>query len=160
MDAWLNRYAKIAESVSPKANPDAPGSGAAGGLGFAFLSFTNAKLKSGIAIVLEKTKMEEDVKTADIVVTGEGRLDAQTVMGKAPIGIAKIAKKYGKRVIAFSGCANDDAEVCNEYGIDAFFPILREVTTLERALAPEYAYKNLEATAYQVFRIFKFNGSN
>jgi glycerate kinase len=74
-------------------------------------------------------------------------------MGKAPIGVAKLAKKYGKKVIAFSGCVTEDAIVCNEQGIDAFFPILRTVTTLEEALAPENAYRNLVSTAYQVFRL-------
>ena len=153
MDSWLAKYAEISGTVSPKADKDYPGVGAAGGLGFAFLTFTNAELKSGIQIVLEETKIEKDIKTADIVVTGEGRLDSQTVMGKAPIGIARLAKKYGKKVIAFSGCVTEDAEVCNEHGIDAFFPVLRGVTTLEEALDTNNAYKNLSATAYQVFRL-------
>ena len=156
MDEWLNNYAEIAKTVSAKADKDYAGVGAAGGLGFAFLSFTNAVLKSGIEIVLEEINIENDIETADIVVTGEGRLDSQTVMGKAPIGVARLAKKYGKKVIAFSGCVTDEAEVCNEYGIDAFFPILRGVTTLEEALDVRNAYKNLTATACQVFRlIFK-----
>lgn len=153
MDGWLENYAEIAKTVAPKANKDHPGAGAAGGLGFAFLAFTNAVLRSGIDIVLDEIGIEEDIKDADIVVTGEGRLDSQTVMGKAPIGVAKLAKKYGKRVIAFSGCVTDEAEVCNDHGIDAFFPILRGITTLEEALDVENAAKNLTATAYQVFRL-------
>lgn len=153
MDAWLEKFAKIAKTVSGKADKDCAGAGAAGGLGFAFLSFTNAALKSGIHIVVEETNMENAIKNADIVVTGEGRLDSQTVMGKAPIGVAKLAKKYHKKVIAFSGCVTDDAEVCNQHGIDAFFPILRGVTTLDEALDASNAYKNLTAAAYQVFRL-------
>ncbi len=153
MDTWLENYAEIAKTVSDKADKDYAGAGAAGGLGFAFLSFTNAVLKSGIELVLQETNIENDIKTADIVVTGEGRLDSQTVMGKAPIGVATLAKKHGKKVIAFSGCVTDDAELCNEHGIDAFFPILRQVTTLEDALDTDTAYKNLTATAYQVFRL-------
>lgn len=153
MDAWLENYAEITKTVSDKGNKDFEGAGAAGGLGFAFLAYTNASLKSGIDIVLEEIKLEEDIKLADVVVTGEGRLDSQTVMGKAPIGVAKLAKKYGRKVIAFSGCVTDDADVCNEYGIDAFFPILRSVTTLEEALDKSNAYHNLCATAYQVFRL-------
>jgi glycerate kinase len=74
-------------------------------------------------------------------------------MGKAPIGVAKLAKKYGKKVVAFSGCVTEDAEICNEHGIDAYFPIVRGVTTLEDALNSSNAYKNLNATAYQVFRL-------
>jgi len=153
MDAWLKNYAVIAKTVSDRADENLPGAGAAGGLGFAFSAFLNAELKSGIEIVLEETKLEEYIKDADIVVTGEGRLDSQTVMGKAPIGVAGLAKKYGKRVIAFSGCVTEDAEVINDHGIDAFFPILRGVVTLEEALDPKNAYKNLTATAYQVFRL-------
>lgn len=153
MDGWLEHYAELAKTGFPKADKDFPGVGAAGGLGFAFLAFTNAQLKSGIQIVLDEIGIENDIKTADIVVTGEGRLDSQTVMGKAPIGVAKLAKKYGKKVIAFSGCVTEGAEACNEHGIDAFFPILRGVTTLEEALDVNNAYKNLTATAYQVFRL-------
>ena len=153
MDGWLKSYAKIAKTVSDRADENLPGAGAAGGLGFAFATFLNSELKSGIKIVLEETKLEAYLKDADIVVTGEGRLDSQTVMGKAPIGVAGLAKKYGKRVIAFSGCVTEDAEVINDHGIDAFFPILRGVTTLEDALNPDNAYKNLTATAYQVFRL-------
>ncbi len=153
MDTWLKNYAEKAQTVSKKADKDHSGAGAAGGLGFAFLSFTNAVLKSGIEIILEETNIENDIQNTDIVVTGEGRLDSQTVMGKAPIGVAKLAKKYNKKVIAFSGCVTDDAEVCNEHGIDAYFPIVRGVTTLDDALNTDNAYKNLEATAYQVFRL-------
>ncbi len=153
MDLWLSRYAEISKTVSDKADKNYPGAGAAGGLGFAFISFTNARLESGINIIIQETKLEDEMRDADIVVTGEGRLDSQTAMGKAPIGVAKLAKKYGKKVIAFSGCVTDDAEVCNEHGIDAFFPVLRGVTTLEEALDTNNAYNNLKATAYQVFRL-------
>ena len=153
MDAWLENYARISKTVSCKADENLTGAGAAGGLGFAFSAFTNTQLKSGIQIILDEIKLEEDIKTADIVVTGEGRLDSQTVLGKAPIGVAKLGKKYGKKVIAFSGCAAKDAQLCNAHGIDAYFPILRRVTTLEEALDVENAYENLADTAYQVFRL-------
>ncbi len=153
MDSWLENYAEITKTVSDKADRDCAGAGAAGGLGFAFLAYTNATLKSGIDIVLDEIKIEDDIKSADVVVTGEGRLDSQTVMGKAPIGVAKLAKKYKKKVIAFCGCATADAEICNEYGIDAFFPILRSIVTLKEALDTDTAYSNLTATAYQVFRL-------
>lgn len=155
MDKWLKNYAEIAKGVSDRADENYEGVGAAGGLGFAFLTFLNAELKSGIEIILGETKLEEYIKDADLVVTGEGRLDSQTAMGKAPIGVARLAKKYGKKVIAFSGCVTDDAEIINLHGIDAYFPILRGVVTLEEALEKENAKKNLEATAYQVLRLFK-----
>ena len=157
MDRWLENYAMLANKLTDKADADYAGAGAAGGLGFAFLAFTNAKLKSGVDIVLEESGIEKYIESADIVVTGEGRLDSQTVMGKAPIGVAKLAKKHGKKVIAFAGCVAKDAEVCNDYGIDAFFPILRGVVSLEEALDPTNAYDNLKATAYQVFRLLELN---
>lgn len=151
MDRWLLNYAELAG----KDYKDHPGAGAAGGLGFAFLAFTNAALQSGIQIVMEETGLEQEIRDADMVVTGEGRLDGQTVMGKAPIGVAKLAKKHHKPVIAFAGCVTEDATACNDHGIDAYFPILRGITTLEEALDPDTAYKNLYATACQVFRLIR-----
>ena len=153
MDGWLKSYSKIVKEKYPDADCEYPGTGAAGGLGYAFFNFTNSKLESGIKIVLDETKLEEYVKDADIVVTGEGRLDHQTVMGKAPVGVANIAKKYNKKVIAFSGSVTEDAGVCNEHGIDAFFPILRRIVTLEEAMQTDTAKKNLTDTAEQVFRL-------
>ena len=101
-----------------------------------------------------KALIEEFIKTADVVVTGEGRLDGQSVMGKAPVGVAKIAKKHGKRVIAFSGCIGDNARACNEY-IDAYFPIVPRPCSLEEAMQKENAFENLKNTAEQVFRLIK-----
>ncbi len=150
MDGWMAHYAEIAQG-----NALYPGTGAAGGLGFAFLRFLQAKLESGIRIVLEETHLEDYVREADLVITGEGRLDSQTVMGKAPIGVAKIAKQHGKRVLAFAGCVTSDAGVCNEHGIDAFFPILRSVVSLEEAMQKEHAEQNMSATVEQVFRLLK-----
>ncbi len=155
MDAWLARYARLTKEINPDADPDKAGSGAAGGLGFAFLAFLNAALEPGIQIVLEETGLEEQIREADFVVTGEGRLDGQTAMGKAPVGVAALAKKYGKPVIAFAGSVTSEANRCNEKGIDAFFPILREITTLERAMEPAYAKDNLAATTEQAFRLIK-----
>lgn len=153
MDKWLGYYAAIAREKYPNADPKYPGTGAAGGMGFAFLTFTNAKLQSGINIVLEETKLEDYIKDADLVVTGEGMLDFQTAMGKAPVGVAKLAKKYSKTVIAFAGGVTKDATECNKNGIDAFFPIVRGVTTLEEAMDTQNAKNNLSDTAEQVMRL-------
>lgn len=131
------------------------GTGAAGGLGFAFLTFTNATLKSGVDLILHETKLEEEIKDADIVVTGEGCLDAQTAMGKAPIGVAKLAKKYGKLVLGFSGAVTKGATACNEAGIDAYFPIVRSAVSLEDAMKKKNAQENLIDTVEQVFRLIK-----
>ena len=124
-------------------------------MGYAFLTFTNAVLESGIKIVLEETQLEEYIKDADLVVTGEGILDRQTAIGTAPIGVAKLAKKYGKTVIGFAGSVERDARECNEHGIDAFFPVLRGITTLEEAMKNENAKRNLADTAEQVYRLWR-----
>lgn len=155
MDSWLGKYALLTANRYKKADSQYPGTGAAGGMGFAFLSYMNAELKSGVQIVLEETKLEEYVKDVDIVVTGEGCLDGQSVMGKAPIGVAVLAKKHHKKVIAFAGCVTEDAKVCNQNGMDAFFPILRNVVTREEAMQAENARRNMTDTAEQVFRLIK-----
>lgn len=157
MDQWLAEYARLTQEKYEKANRNQAGTGAAGGLGFAFLAYTNATLESGIKIILEETKLESYIKDADFVITGEGRLDGQTVMGKAPIGVAGIAKKYGKTVLAFSGCVTEEAVICNKHGIDAFFPILRTVKSLEEAMDPKNAKNNLTAAAEQVFRLINIS---
>lgn len=169
MDAWLSNYAGIALSFKEERKAEDasvnlvnvgvdalfPGAGAAGGLGFAFRVFMNAELQSGIQIVLRETELEEKVKDADYVITGEGRLDGQTVMGKAPIGVAEIAKRYGKPVLAFSGCVAEDAGVCNEYGIDAFFSILCNAGTIAEVSECEQATWNMTTTVEQIFRLIK-----
>jgi glycerate kinase len=155
MDGWLAAYAALAAAVCPDADPDLPGAGAAGGLGFALCAFLGASLESGVGLILEATGFEALAAQADLVVTGEGRLDAQTVQGKAPIGVARLAKRHGKPVIAFCGCTTADARVCNEAGIDAYFPILRAVQPQEHLMRPQTAAQNLEATAEQVFRLLR-----
>ena len=157
MDAWLAYYAELTKAIFPHSDANFPGAGAAGGLGFAFLAYLGGTLRSGVELVIEATALEEKIKDADIVITGEGRLDGQSAMGKAPIGVARKAKKYGKLVIAFSGCVTEDATLCNEHGIDAFFPILRAPSSLEEAMNGETADKNLYSTAEQVMRLIKAN---
>lgn len=153
MDRWLGCFARLAAEVSDRAKPDFPGTGAAGGLGFAFLTFLNAELESGAHIILSKTGLEQQIQNADIVITGEGRLDGQTAMGKGPMAVAALAKRYDKPVIALCGCIGKDAQICNDRGIDAYFPVLQTVTTLETALTPEIAGQNLMLTATQVMRL-------
>ena len=155
MDKALANFALLTKNVNISSDENYPGSGAAGGMGFAFMSYLGGVLKSGIETVTDAINLSEYAKEADIVITGEGKLDSQSCMGKAPVGVANIAKKYGKKVIAFSGVCADDAGKLNEYGIDAFFPILRKVCTLDEALDRENASKNLENTAEQVFRLIK-----
>ena len=155
MDRWMQAYAVLTARQFPHADPTVPGTGAAGGLGFAFLSYMNAVLEPGASIVLEETSLESFIQDSDIVITGEGRLDGQTAMGKAPIAVARLAKKYGKPVFAFSGCVTPDAIQCNDAGIDAFFPILRSICSLEEAMEPASARKNLSDTVEQVMRVVR-----
>ncbi len=155
MDMWIKEYSKKVKDVFPEADENYPGSGAAGGLGYAFKAFLGATLERGIDIVLRTINFDDIIKDADLVITGEGRLDRQTVMGKAPGGIAKAAKRYGKKVIAFSGGVTKDAREVNNHGIDAFFPVLRSVCTLEEAMNTKNAYQNMKDTAEQVLRLMK-----
>ncbi|MBO5907874.1 MAG: glycerate kinase [Clostridia bacterium] len=155
MDAWLTEYARLTKEIIPTSDESEPGAGAAGGLGFALSAYLGAKLTSGIDLVIGEVGLEEKIRNADVVVTGEGRLDGQSCMGKAPVGVARIAKKYGKLTIAFSGAVTEDASRVNAHGIDAFFPILRGPATLGEAMDITNAYNNLSATAEQVFRLIK-----
>ena len=153
LDQLLLHYAELSKEMNANADRFYPGTGAAGGMGFAFLTYTNATLESGIQIVLKETKLEELIATADFVVTGEGRLDGQTALGKAPIGVASLAKKHQKKVLAFAGAVTPDAKECNQHGIDAFFPILRGIVTLKEAMDKENAHRNMVDTVEQVFRV-------
>ena len=155
MEHSVQRFSGIVREYLPDADPDFPGAGAAGGLGFALRTFLHAELCPGIRIVMQQTGLEAAIRSADAVVTGEGRLDAQTAMGKVPVGIAEAAKQYGLPVIAFCGCTGDGARICNRRGIDAYFPILREICSAEEATEPTRAKQNLADTAEQVFRMYQ-----
>lgn len=153
LDSCLAQYAKLTAAVTGTDHSLTPGAGAAGGLGFAFLSFLPSTLQPGTDLVLHAVHLNEALKDADIVITGEGRMDRQTSMGKAPAGVARLGKQHGATVLAFAGSVTSDARACNQSGIDAFFPILRKVCTLEEALNKENARRNLAETVEQVFRL-------
>ncbi len=153
MDRWLRHYAAIAKQACPAADPDACGAGAAGGMGFALSTFLNARLQNGIALVLSEIGLEEALSDADVVLTGEGRLDGQTVMGKAPVGVAALAKKHRKPVIAFGGGVTKDASACHQHGIDALFPVVRGVCTLDEAMAHDRAAANMTDAVEEAFRL-------
>ena len=98
---------------------DLVGAGAAGGLGAGLVAFLGARLKSGIELVIEASDIESYIKEVDLVITGEGKIDGQTIFGKTPIGVAKLAKKYGKPVIAVCGMVDEGYEEVYKNGIDA-----------------------------------------
>ena len=153
LDKGLINFSQVVKKDLNKDVAQVPGVGAAGGLGFAFLAFLNSKLESGIKIILDEINLEKTIKDADFVITGEGRLDNQTAMGKAPIGVAKLAKKHGAKVIAMAGCVTDDAVKCNEEGIDAYFAIVNKSMSIEEAMTKEVALNNMITTTVQVFNL-------
>lgn len=155
MDGYLQAYAEKTRAILPQADPTYPGAGAAGGMGFACMSYLGATLESGISLVLDALHAEELFADADLIVTGEGRLDGQTAMGKAPVGVARLAKKHKKPVIALAGCVTKEARAVNQAGIDAFFPIVPAAVSLEEAMSTENAKRNLANTAEQVFLLVK-----
>lgn len=154
LDEAMAHFARVTSEALENDYMNTPGAGAAGGLGFAFLAYVGATLTPGIELILDAVGLEDELSGADVVVTGEGRLDFQTAMGKAPVGVAKLAKKYNAKVIAFAGSVTKEATACNKEGIDAFFPILRGVCTLADAMDPVNARNNMIATVEQVFRLF------
>ena len=153
LDEAMAHFARVTSETLENDYLNTPGAGAAGGLGYAFLAYTGAALTPGIELILDAVGLEEELSGADVVVTGEGRLDFQTAMGKAPVGVARLAKKYNAKVIAFAGSVTKEATACNKEGIDAFFPILRSVCTLAEAMDPVAARNNMTATVEQVFRL-------
>ncbi|SNZ03170.1 glycerate kinase [Terribacillus aidingensis] len=148
LDKNLAYFADIAEKTVGTAFRDREGAGAAGGLGASLLAFLHADLKRGIEIVLEAVNFEDAVKDADLVITGEGRIDSQTIYGKTPIGVAKAAKKYGVPVIGLAGSLSEDADIVHAHGIDALFSIVPGVVTLPDAF--EHAAVYMERTARNI----------
>ncbi|WP_128893765.1 glycerate kinase family protein [Longirhabdus pacifica] len=135
------------------------GGGAAGGLGAACLGFLQGEFVSGVSFLLEQLKMEAKLRDVQVVITGEGRLDAQSAMGKAPTGIAKLAKQQGIAVIALAGDVSLSDSHIHEFGIDAFFSIVQGPISLQQAIQPEQASTNLLKTAEQVGRLLCISDS-
>lgn len=156
LDAVLAHLADMTAVTLGTDLRDQPGAGAAGGLGFAFASYLNGTLRPGVDIVLDAVLPESELRAADIVVTGEGRFDGQTAMGKAPVGIARRAKACGCKVIVLAGSVEHSGARATQQNpplIDAVFPILPGAMTLEEAMHEDVAYENMEYTAEQVFRV-------
>lgn len=156
LDSALAHLADITAATLGTDLRDQPGAGAAGGLGFAFASYLNGTLRPGVDIVLDAVLPESELRAADIVVTGEGRFDGQTAMGKAPVGIARRAKACGCKVIVLAGSVEHSGARATQQNpplIDAVFPILPGAMTLEEAMREDVAYENMEYTAEQVFRV-------
>lgn len=145
----MANYAKRVQEAINKDFSNTRGAGAAGGLGYALLSFMGATIRPGIDIVIEATGLKELAKDCDLIVTGEGRLDMQTTMGKAPGGILRIAREMGKRVVAVGGTIDHCKELDNS-DFDALYATMPEGMSLDRAMQSEVAKENLRRTAQQI----------
>ncbi|MBM3116492.1 glycerate kinase [Jeongeupia naejangsanensis] len=135
LDANLAHYASIIGHDLGVHVDTVPGAGAAGGMGAAMLAFLGGTLRPGIEIVMEAVGLDTIVADADLVITGEGRIDSQTIHGKTPIGVARVAKRHGKPVIGIAGCLTPDVGVVHEHGIDAVFSVLYHACSVDEALA-------------------------
>lgn len=153
LDKNLSHYAEIIKRDLSIDIINTPGSGAAGGLGAGIMAFLNASMKRGIDIVIKLTDLEQKIKDADLVFTGEGMIDFQTAFGKAPFGVAKIAKKYDIPVIAIAGGIGKDAETLYSKGFDSIFSIVDGPMTLDNAI--ENSSILIERTAERIARVFK-----
>ena len=161
VDKYVENFSNIVNNIVKKNNVYNEGSGAAGGLGFAFMSFSNATIQSGSQFMINYLGLEETIQDIDIVITGEGRLDKQSFMGKAPIEVAKVAKKHNKKVIFLAGnILDDEFSELNEDDkklIDASFSIQRKFISLNTAMDKKVSRENLENTIVQIFNILEFN---
>ena len=152
MNSWMKNLSDIFKSRYNSANPQAKGAGAAGGLGFAIQTFLNGKMLPGAEVLLNRTDIEKVISSSDLVITGEGSIDSQTARGKAPARIAAVAKRYGKRVIAFAGCVKDGDEACHDIGIDEIYQITPASMPLEEALKRDIAIDNIRRTVCDIMR--------
>ncbi|HDZ9499247.1 TPA: glycerate kinase [Vibrio cholerae] len=134
LDGALRQFGLLTEKVTGKMVLESAGAGAAGGMGAALLAYTQARLRPGIEIVLEAVQLAHQVSDADLVITGEGRIDSQTVHGKTPMGVAKVAKRFDVPVLALCGCTGDNYQAVYQCGIDAVFAAVPRAMSLEDAL--------------------------
>jgi glycerate kinase len=153
LDAALEHYAGVARAATGRDVASRPGAGAAGGLGAGLLYFTPARLRPGVEIVLEATGFDALVRGADLVLTGEGRTDAQTAMGKAPVGVAAAARRHGVPVVCLSGGLGPGADDVLALGVDAVASAVPGPMALEEAMArgPEL----VEEAAVRACRLLK-----
>jgi glycerate kinase len=153
LDRNLSHFAGVIEKQLGKEISMVPGSGAAGGLGAGLMAFLDARLLKGIQMIAEVTGLEEKIRHADLVITGEGKMDAQTRFGKTPFGVAQLAKKYGKTVIGVAGTLEEDASVLYQEGFDLLLSIQEKPGDLAAALAS--AETLLERTGERIARLIR-----
>lgn len=153
LDAGLASFARLVAGTTGEDLSDFPGAGAAGGLGFAFLAFLGARLGSGIGMVLDAVGFDRRIEDASLVITGEGRLDRQTCMGKAPYGVLQRSKAKGIPVAAIGGTVDPDAvSVLRAAGFSAVIPVTEASMDLHEAMRPEVAARNIARAMGLVLR--------
>ncbi|MEH0688628.1 glycerate kinase [Vibrio cholerae] len=152
LDKNLAHYANLMLQQLGQDVKDRSGSGAAGGMGAALVGLLNATLRSGVDIVMDTVKFCEVVRNADLVITGEGRIDSQSIHGKTPVGVARIAKLYGIPVFGIAGSLSDDCEVVYDHGIDALFSVVPGAMSLDKAL--KNAALNIEMCSLNVAKAY------
>ncbi|WP_394121211.1 glycerate kinase [Planococcus donghaensis] len=155
LDRGLQNFAGVVAKELDRDIHLIEGAGAAGGLGAAFIGFLQADLSSGIDLLLESIGMQEQLQGTDIVLTGEGKLDGQTAMGKTVLGVARMAKSQGIPVIALAGSVTEEAGDLNDWGITSYFSILTKPLSLAEAINPGTARANLQVTTAQIFRLIR-----
>ncbi|HAU5594579.1 TPA: glycerate kinase [Citrobacter amalonaticus] len=153
LDTALVHYAQIIARDLEVDVLELAGGGAAGGMGAALYAFCGAQLRRGIEIVTDALQLDACVADADLVVTGEGRMDSQTIHGKVPVGVAKVAKRYHKPVIGIAGSLTADVGIVHEHGLDAVFSVIYTICTLDDAL--KNAAENVRMTARNVAATLK-----
>ncbi|CAI9387508.1 MULTISPECIES: glycerate kinase [Citrobacter] len=153
LDTALAHYAQIIARDLEVDVLELAGGGAAGGMGAALYAFCGAQLRRGIEIVTDALQLDECVADADLVITGEGRIDSQTIHGKVPVGVAKVAKRYNKPVIGIAGSLTADVGIVHEHGLDAVFSVIYTICTLDDAL--KSAAENVRMTARNVAATLK-----
>lgn len=153
LDTALVHYAQIIARDLEVDVLELAGGGAAGGIGAALYAFCGAQLRRGIEIVTDALQLDACVADADLVVTGEGRMDSQTIHGKVPVGVAKVAKRYHKPVIGIAGSLTADVGIVHEHGLDAVFSVIYTICTLDDAL--KNAAENVRMTARNVAATLK-----
>ena len=155
LDAGLKHYADFTFKEMGIEISNIEGGGAAGGLGAAFHGYLNGQLESGVELIMDVLGVESEMKDADLVITGEGRIDAQTSMGKVPAGIASMAENFNIPVIAVGGSLSEDAYNLNRYGINAVFSIQNEPLSIEAAMDSKRTRANIEKNVEQIMKVLK-----
>lgn len=155
LDEGLKSFAAVISKTLQKEIDHVPGAGAAGGLGGGLIAFLSATLKPGIQMVLEALHFEERIKGADLIITGEGKLDKQTGMGKTPAGVLEVAAKYRIPVIAIGGSI-EETTALNKQGFLAVLPIQPGVVALEQAMNTDFTCRNIQRTVEQQLRIIRY----